>query len=128
MSTESHEEFVGVTKTYVHWVKLGRSSRKHLFALKHLAAFPHAACDIGAYQSRLEAREAPSERARSFAQAIWGWHRSPSPQSVEAMTFSRPTFRANRSTRLATSSGCSTSTVEWVTHPGARILPAGSFT
>src|SRR5579871_872345 len=42
----------------------------------------------------LLASRAPSTRAWSFAQAICGWMRPPNPQSVPAMTFSRPTMSA----------------------------------
>ena len=45
-------------------------------------------------QSSFVARAAPSERASSFAQQIWGWTRPPRPQSVPATTFSRPTSLA----------------------------------
>ena len=50
------------------------------------------------------------------------------PQSVMAMTFSRPTTEAKFLIRSATSSGCSTTLVEWLMTPGIRILPSGSFT
>ena len=49
------------------------------------------------------------------------------PQSVPAMTFSRPTISAYLTMRCATSSGCSTSTVECEITPGIRIVPSGSF-
>ena len=42
-------------------------------------------------QSLLEASRAPSTRAPSLAQAISAWTRPPSPQSVPAITLSRPT-------------------------------------
>src|SRR5215472_9178768 len=45
-------------------------------------------------QSCLVASAAPSASARSFAQAIDGWMRPPMPQSVLAMTRSRPTASA----------------------------------
>jgi tRNA synthetases class II (D, K and N) len=44
------------------------------------------------------------------------------------MTFSRPTTLAKFLMRHATNSGCSTTLVEWVTMPGMRSLPSGSFT
>src|SRR6185437_12528151 len=58
----------------------------------------------------------------------FGMERQPKPQSVPAMTFSLPTRLAKRWMRCDTSSGCSTTSVEWVTTPGITILPAGSFT
>src|SRR5690606_13408333 len=79
-------------------------------------------------QSRWEASRAPSARVSSLAQAICGWIRPPSPQSVEAMTRSFPTAFANRSMRSATSSGCSTTLVAWETTPGRMSLPSGSST
>src|SRR5437762_8181850 len=54
------------------------------------------------------ASAAPWASASSFAQAICRWTRPPRPQSVEAMTRSRPTRSAKRRIRSATSSGCST--------------------
>ncbi len=48
------------------------------------------AADYG--QSSLLASLAPSVKAASFAQAICGWTRPPNPQSVPAITFSRPTI------------------------------------
>ena len=50
-----------------------------------LLAAPHR------YQSSDVARAAPSESAESFAQQICGCTRPPMPQSVPAITFSRPT-------------------------------------
>lgn len=44
----------------------------------------------------LLASSAPCDSAFNFAHAICGWQRSPSPQSVEAATRSRPTIFANR--------------------------------
>ena len=41
---------------------------------------------------------------------------------------SRPTTPAKFLMRHATSSGCSTTLVEWVTTPGMRIFPSGNFT
>jgi hypothetical protein len=76
---------------------------------------------------------APSAIASSFAHMIVGCTRRFSsscanPQSVPAITFSRPTAPANRISRSATSSGCSTTFVLWLTTPGTRILPGGSAT
>ena len=52
--------------------------------------------DFGYYrcQSWPLASRDPSARALSFAQAICEWTRPPRPQSVPAMTFSRPTTLA----------------------------------
>ena len=50
------------------------------------------------------------------------------PQSEPAMTRSRPTTRARRTMRSATSSGCSTITEAWLMQPGSSTLPSGSFT
>ena len=49
------------------------------------------------------------------------------PQSVPAMTRSRPTIRANRSIRSATSSGCSMMFVQVSIVPGMRTLSSGIF-
>ena len=46
---------------------------------------------------------------------------------MPAMTFSRPTKLVKRRMRSATSSGCSTTLVAWLTTPGMRILPCGKF-
>ncbi len=46
---------------------------------------------------------APSVSEFNLAQASDGWSRRPRPQSVEAMTFSRPTSSAKRTMRPATS-------------------------
>ena len=65
------------------------------------------------YHNRLVASPAPSDSDLSFAQATSGWTSSPAaevanPQSLLAMTFSRPATLAKRWMRCATSSGCST--------------------
>src|SRR5262249_25139553 len=73
------------------------------------------------------ASAAPCASASSLAQAMSGWIRPPSPQSVEAMTRSRPTSFAKRRMRSATSSGCSTTLVAWLTTPGKISLPSGSL-
>src|SRR6266545_2211830 len=49
------------------------------------------------------------------------------PQSTPALRFSRPTMFAQRTTRSATSSGCSTKCVVSETIPGMRILPSGEL-
>ena len=72
-----------------------------------------------------ESRALPQRR--SFAHAICAWMRPPRPQSVPAMTFSRPTSRAKRTMRSATRCGCSTTLVAWLTTPGMSSLPSGSF-
>src|SRR5206468_2998812 len=59
---------------------------------------------------------------------LGGPTRGPRPQSVPAITFSRPPSRAYFTRRSATSSGCSTKSLAWPTTPGMRILPAGSVT
>ena len=66
-----------------------------------------------AFKARREAIRAPSTMARSLAQATSGCTSSPAPdvpkpQSVPAITRSRPTTSAKRTMRCATSSGCST--------------------
>jgi hypothetical protein len=50
------------------------------------------------------------------------------PQPVDAMTFSRPTSLARRTTRSATSSGCSTTLVAWLMTPGMSNVSFGNFT
>src|SRR5215470_11601968 len=84
-------------------------------------------------QSSRVAIRAPSTSASNFAQTTLGWisvepANVAKPQSAPAMTFSRPTTFANRTMRWATSSGCSTSTVDWVMVPGISTASAGSFT
>src|SRR5262245_60853468 len=76
---------------------------------------------------------APSASDLSFAHMMVGWTRCANglcakPQSVPAMTFSRPTMLASRTIRCATSSGCSTMLVAWLMTPGISTLPAGSLT
>src|SRR6476646_10829262 len=66
------------------------------------------------FQSCFEARSAPSRRARNFSQASCGWIRPPSPQSVPAITFSRPTMFAYWTILSAISSGCSRTFVAWL--------------
>src|SRR5262245_2006732 len=81
----------------------------------------------------LLARTAPSTNALSLAHWIDGWTlalKGPceKPQSVPAITFSRPTSLASRTMRCATSSGCSIKLVAWVTTPGTSVAPSGSVT
>jgi hypothetical protein len=76
-------------------------------------------CRFAQGQSCFVASLAPAARAWSFAQAICGCTRPPSPQSVEAMAFSRPTALAKRTMRSATNSGCSSTLV--------ATLPSGSL-
>src|SRR5499427_9297636 len=64
-------------------------------------------------QSLFDAIAAPSARVRSFAHMMLRWTRPASglcekPQSVPAITLSRPAQSAKRMSRSATSSGCST--------------------
>src|SRR5262249_33680077 len=89
----------------------------------------HAA---SAQNSRFDAIRAPSTSARSFAQATSGCTSSPAPevpkpQSVPAMTRSRPTTPANRMMRCATNSGCSTRCTQCDTTPGTTILSSGNL-
>src|SRR5262245_19833273 len=84
-------------------------------------------------QSCFVAIRAPSTSASNFAHTTLGWisvepANVAKPQSAPAMTFSRPTARANRVMRSATSSGCSTRTVDCVIVPGIKIAPSGSLT
>ena len=84
-------------------------------------------------QSPVLASRAPSTSAPNLAHMISGWTRVrpadvPKPQSVPAMTFSRPTSRAYCSIRWATSSGCSTKLVAESITPGIRTLPGGRVT
>jgi hypothetical protein len=81
-----------------------------------------------ACQSCRVASWALSARASNSAQTIFGWSsRPPSPQSVPAMTLSRPTRLAYLTRRSATSSGCSMKSVAWPTIPGMRTFPLGSL-
>jgi len=82
----------------------------------------------GQLHSRRVASAAPWTSACSLAQAICGWIRPPRPQSVDAMTRSRPTRSAKRTIRSATNSGCSTTLVAWLTTPGRISLSSGSLT
>ncbi len=80
-----------------------------------------------------EASLAPSARAPSFAHWIdsctrWMYGPWAKPQSVDPSTRSGPTRRAVRSSRSATSSGCSTTLVACEITPGASRLPSGSST
>ena len=52
---------------------------------------PQVQCLARQRHSLALAIRAPSTRASSFAQAIWGWTRPRKPQSVAAITFARPT-------------------------------------
>ena len=79
------------------------------------------------------ASRAPSTSAPSLAHWIDGCTRLVNgpwakPQSVPAMTWSRPTRLASRTMRWATSSGCSTMLVAWLITPGTRMRPSGSLT
>ena len=66
---------------------------------------------------------APSASAWNFAQAILGWPtRVPSPQSVLAITHSRPTRLAYCMRRSATNSGCSMKSVAGVTKKRGQVL------
>src|SRR5581483_3982385 len=83
--------------------------------------------------SSLLASSAPCASDSSFAHMIDGCTRRwngpcANPQSVPAITFSRPRILARRAMRSATSSGCSTTLVAWLITPGMRICPGASFT
>ena len=53
---------------------------------------PRTSRDEGPYrQSCFVASAAPADSVSSFAHAMSGWMRPPNPQSVDAITFSRPT-------------------------------------
>ena len=85
---------------------------------------PHSSCD---------AKRAPSARLSNLAHITCGCTREmvstcAKPQSVDAMTFSRPSSFANLTMRSAINRGCSTVVVWWVMTPGMRIFPAGNFT
>src|SRR5699024_3717238 len=71
---------------------------------------------------------APSPRDWTFAHAMSAWTRPPRPQSVEAITRSVPTASVNRRIRWATSSGCSTTFVAWLTTPGTSTRSSGTST
>src|SRR5882724_6176712 len=83
--------------------------------------------------SSLLAILAPSDSERSFAHMMLSCTRLANglcakPQSVPPITLSRPTTLASRTSRCATSSGCSTMLVAWLITPGMSFLPGGSFT
>ena len=75
-------------------------------------------------QTREEAIRVPSTSALSLAQATSGWTSSPAradanPQSVPAMTRSRPTTLANFSILSATTSGARPDRRNVTRHPGS---------
>jgi hypothetical protein len=82
---------------------------------------------VHAHHNASDASRAPSTSTFNLAHAIDGCTRSPNPQSVEAITFSRPTSSGNRWMGFAHKWGGSSNGVAWVTTPGARILPSGSL-
>ena len=94
---------------------------RHALPLRLAAASDAAAARPTAARWRASR---PSTSASSLAQAICGWMRPPRPQSVAAMTFSRPAASAKRSMRSATSCGCSTTLVAWLTMPGTSTRPS----
>ncbi len=67
---------------------------------------------------------APSAWPTQSADALATPARSPCPRS----RFRGPPDRHKAAMRSATSSGCSTTLLAWLTTPGIRILPSGSFT
>ena len=80
------------------------------------------------YHSRSLASFAPSDMARNLAQTTSSCPtREPMPLSVLVWRFSRPTMLAYLTIRSATSSGCSTRSVECEITPGMSIFPSGSF-
>src|SRR5208282_856198 len=83
------------------------AGRHHHDRAMALTAWP-SACQL---HRRDVASSAPRTSDSSLAQAISGWTLPPRPQSVPAMTFSRPTPSAKRTMRSATSPGCSTSRI-----------------
>ncbi len=74
----------------------------------------------GAPQLLARKRGSFGERAQLRPRNLW-MHRPPRPQSVPAITFSRPTRLAKARMRSATSSGCSTTSVAWLTTPPNTI-------
>src|SRR5215469_58213 len=74
-------------------------------------------------QSRLLASSAPMTMFSYFAQAACACQRM--PQSVPAMTFSRPQTFAKLMIVSETTSGGSTTGVVWSTTPGMMILSSG---
>src|SRR6185312_896821 len=79
-----------------------------------------------------EAIAAPSTSASNFAQTILSWISSlpaklAKPQSVPAMTRSRPKASIQRPSRCAMSSGCSTITFDCVIMPGIMRTSSGSL-
>lgn len=108
-----------------------RSTRAPLFPQGRNSGFCRQA-SLG-FQSRSDAIRAPATRDSNLGQTMLG--RSSllpanvaKPQSLPAIMFSRPTARAKRSIRCATSSGCSTSTVVCEITPEISSIPSGSFT
>src|SRR5262249_15550093 len=82
--------------------------------------------------SSLLASRAPSTSAPSLAHMICGCTRAKyvncaNPPSVLAVAFFRPTSRASRTMRSATSSGCSTMLVAWLITPGMSTVSLGSL-
>ena len=74
-------------------------------------------------------RPRPAPRASPTGSRVDALEKAPwaKPQSVPAITFSRPTSFASRTSRWATSSGCSTTFVWWVTTPGNEHLALGQL-
>ena len=89
---------------------------------------------LSAYHSLPDASRAPSAIDRSLCQTIDGSTTGfsvaavPNPQSLPAMTFSRPTSPAYRPIRWATSSGCSMKLVVESITPGMIALSYGNLT
>ena len=77
-----------------------------------------ALAQAGALDERLEFRPHDGRMDALRHAAAWA-----KPQSVPAITFSRPTSLAKRTMRSATRRGCSTVVTWWVMTPGIRIWP-----
>jgi hypothetical protein len=82
---------------------------------------------------RLLASCAPCASASSLAHMMDGCTRltcgvCANPQSVPASMFSRPTSFAMRTSRSVTSSGRSTTSVEWLMTSGISLRRSGNFT
>ena len=115
-----------------HNSQVTNSMRKGSFANSELLNSELSDLLIARPHSSSDASRAPSTSDSSFAHITCGCTRwmcsiCAKPQSVPAMTFSRPTIFASRTMRSATRRGCSTVVVWWVMTPGIRIFPGGSF-
>src|SRR5207245_7623109 len=101
--------------------KRGLSQELEMAAHRQVRAMPST------YHSCCDAMRAPAAIDAILAHAICGSTAEepaivPKPQSVPAITFSRPTTPATLQIRCATSSGCSMKLVTESITPGIRIL------